>query len=368
MNTASLPHKLLSVLLLSGTLCGFPAWGQDVEPVAAGVETPDTLATASEATPPAPADTRHEERVYQEAIAELESSEGAYAQGLTESLLSLARTLQSQGRHPEAIKLFRRGVHLARVNEGLYCPQQIPLLQAEIASAIAVQDYAAADERYKYLYRVQMHNFNSSESGANALMEQAQWQHHAYQLGLGPQGYTRLMDMLDLYQLALQEVISREGEKSPGCLPPLQGILQAQYLISSYAGEDLGQVFYEDGRVNEPLLRFKAYRADSYAQGNAAIQAISGIDQGNPVRNLVMLGDWQLWNGRTDAAWEAYRQAETELAKADDAQTQMQNLFGEPVALPDLANLSPLPPMVDPQVADILLSFGVSEQGRVQDL
>ena len=43
-------------------------------------------------------------------------------------------------------------------------------------------------------------------------------------------------------------------------------------------------------------------------------------------------------------------------------------LFGAPVALPDIADLSPLPPTVDPQQADVLLAFGVNEQGRVQDL
>ncbi len=102
-------------------------------------------------------------------------------------------------------------------------------------------------------------------------------------------------------------------------------------------------------------MRFKAYCAESYEQGNAILKAMAGIEQEHTAhdstalaRNLVMLGDWRLWNGRTEAAWQAYQEAETELAQGDDAQAQVRRLFGEPVALPDIADLSLLPPTVDP--------------------
>mgnify|MGYP001764207792 CR=1 FL=1 len=111
----------------------------------------DGAAPAPALAPPGTGD----QRAYQDAIAEIESSEGAYAGQLPESLLGLGLNLQAQGRHVDAIKALRRGVHLARINEGLYCTQQIPLLQGEITSYRAIGDYAAADERQNYLYRVQ---------------------------------------------------------------------------------------------------------------------------------------------------------------------------------------------------------------------
>jgi hypothetical protein len=339
-------------------LGALPASGQDKQ------EVPTTSVSSSP-----------EERAYQNAIQEIESSEGAYAGGLSESLLSLALSLQSQGRHDEAIKHFRRGIHLTRINEGLYCPQQIPLLQGEIASYKAAENYALADERQRYLYRVQMRALGSGDALADALMQQARWQYDTYQMDPGPEGYTHLIDMWDLYQQAQQDVITREGEDSPKLLPPLHGMLQAQYLISSYEWRQSNPVLEEEKRFSESQLRFKAYCAESYAQGNAILETIAGIEQQHAAqdskalaRNLVMLGDWQLWNGRTEAAWQAYRQAQTELAHADDAQAQTRQLFGEPVALPDITELSPLPPTVDPQQADILLAFGVSEKGQVQDL
>lgn len=327
-----------------------------------------------EATRPVPS--AREEQAWHQAIMQLESNGGAYASELSESLLGLAQTLQSQGRHEEAIRVYRRGVHLIRINEGLYTARQIPMLQGEITSHMARGNFPLADERQNYLYRVQVESLQSSDQLAGALMAQAEWQLEAFQLGLGgPEEYTRLMHMSELYRMAMQDVIDREGETSPGLIAPLRGMLQAQYLISGYEVSESTPVFDEDGRPNEALLRFKNYRARSYKQGNAIIAAIADIEQDTPennpgtiARTMVMLGDWQLWNGRTEDAWEAYRSAETELAEANDAQVQAEQLFGEPVALPDFDNLSLLPPTVAPEQGDILLAFGVSERGRVYDL
>jgi tetratricopeptide (TPR) repeat protein len=319
-----------------------------------------------------------EERIFQNAIAMLESGEGAYSGQLSESLLGLGLHLQSQGRHQEAIEALRRGVHLARINEGLYCTQQIPLLQSEITSYKALGNYAAADERQHYLYRVQTRSLDSSEALASAFMQQGKWHYDAYHLGLEEQGHHRLMAMLDQYKLAAQDVIAREGEQSPALLPPLYGMLQAQYLISRHEAQEQAPVFTQDEpmpKLDESVLRFRSYRTQSFQQGNAIIEAIAGIEKNRPApdsaalaHTLVMLGDWRLWNGRTEDALEAYREAETALAQRADAQAEMARLFAQPVALPDFAEANPLPPVVDPEQGDVQLAFGVSERGRAQDI
>ena len=183
------------------------------------------------------------------------------------------------------------------------------------------------------------------------------------------------MQMYDLYHLAIQDVIAREGDKSPQLLEPLYGMLQAQYLISSYDVAMPLPTFEEQPYIDESLIRFKSYRAHSYQQGDTIIKAISSINLNQPTpdhkaiaETLVMLGDWRLWNGKTDAAWEAYREAEAEVASSGDAQTLMPKLFGEPVALPNIGDLNPLPPSVTPEEADITLAFAVNERGRVRDL
>ena len=317
-------------------------------------------------------------RSYELAIESIEAMQGAYGADLAEPLLGLGKTLQSQGRHEEALRLFKRGVHLARINDGLYSKQQIPLLQGEIASHVARGDYALADERQRYLYRVQLRSVDSGEARTQAFMQQAAWQYEAYRLGLGPQGYARLMNMWDLYRQALNEVIAREGETSPGLLPPLYGMLQTQYLISGYQWGD-GATIGDDVRARQDLYRFSAYQAQSYEKGNAVLAAILSVEreQGSThehrlaaARALAMLGDWHLYHEQRTQAWQAYTQALQELDALGDAKAEVAALFADPRPLPDLEGLRPLPPVVDAQAnpGAVLLEFGVSESGRVYDM
>jgi len=370
-----------------------------------------------------------QERAYRDAISGMESDQGAYGGGLSEQILSLGQVLQNQGRHEEALTLFKRGVHLARINDGLYSSQQIPLLQGQIASHIAQGQYSLADERQHYLYRVQIRSPDGSAMRTDALMQQAQWQYNAYHMGLGGAGFIRLMSMWDLYRLALNDIITREGDSSPDLLPPLQGMLQAQYLIAAYQPEE-GYSGSDDLGARQQLHRFNAYRAQSYDKGSAVIRAIYDIEQKQVLaqtaaqqesqeqeqeqeqlaltqatgqaepelepepepesesesesaaesateqkshslataRALMMLGDWRLWHEEREQAGQAYREAMAELVGQDDAQIKMEQMFAEPVALPNLDGLRPLPAAVEPAQDNILLEFGVTKKGRVIDL
>ena len=387
MNKTSFPRGLLTApltLLIALATLHVPAVNSQGSEADTTTNAATTAASEAPATvDDAPAPVMKEEhaagdKVFLKAIADIESSEGAYAGRLSESLLGLGLKLQSQGRHQEAIKVLRRGVHLARINEGLYCTQQIPLLQGEIESYKAVQDYAAADERQTYLYRVQTRALKSGAALTDAFMQQAKWHYDAYQLGLEEQGHQRLMAMMDQYKLAAQDVVAREGEGSPNLLGPLHGMLEAEYLIARHEVREESPVFTQDEQmpqIDESLLRFRGYRVKSFEQGNAIIQAISTIEKNSATpddaalaRTLVMLGDWRLWNGKTDAALEAYREAEAELARGGDVAAQELRLFGEPVALPDITGLNPLPPAVAPEEGNVTLTFNVSDSGRVQEV
>ena len=319
-----------------------------------------------------------QEQSYRSAIAAIESDHGAYGAGLSEQILGLGRALQNQGRHQEALELLKRGVHLARINDGLYSPQQLPLLQAEITSQIALGQYAEADERQHYMYKVQVRSMASGEQRAQALMQQAQWQYNAYHLRLGQAGFARLMSMWDLYRLALNDIIDRKGEDSPELLPPLEGMLQAQYLIADYNPED-EYAGADDLGARQQRGRFNAYRAQSYDKGNAVILAMYDIEQKQQQQEgqdtslatanaLAMLGDWRLWHEERTAAMQAYSESIAELAKRDDAQLQIERLFGQPVALPNLDGVRDLREVADHEAGDILLEFGVNERGRVFDL
>ena len=71
---------------------------------------------------------------YQFYITDLENRHGAYAPGLSEQLLGLGSVYQEQGLHKEAIKIFKRAVHLSRINNGLHNAEQL-LRQATARNA-----------------------------------------------------------------------------------------------------------------------------------------------------------------------------------------------------------------------------------------
>ncbi|WP_116367209.1 energy transducer TonB [Parahaliea mediterranea] len=324
--------------------------------------------------------TREQDRLdiqsYRNVIADIERNEGAYSPNVSEHLMSLGSALQQSGEHAEAIAIFKRGVHLSRINDGLYGAEQIPLLQSEIRSHLALGDFAAADERQVYLYRVQLRSLSSGPRRANALMQQAGWQQQAYELRLGEHGFNRLMNMWDLYRLALNDIIKREGEHSASLLSPLYGMLRAQYLISDYQGEGSSGFSSEyDFAERQGQSRFNAYRAQSYKKGLSVIRAIQDIETtvqpGNAAvaaNAYLRLADWMMWHGQDEEALANYRQAFAELAASSDAQLLQQQLFGAPVALPALEGVEGLPPTVAQEQGNALLSFSVTENGRLIDL
>lgn len=303
-------------------------------------------------------------------------AQGAYTETLSEQLLGLGLALQQQDRHADAIEVFKRGVHVARINNGLYAGEQVPLLQSEIVSHIATEDYLQADERQAYLYRVQQRSMTLGEDRTMALMQQARWQRQAYDMGLGEQGFARLLNMWDLYRLAVTDISEREGDSSPKLLKPLAGMLQSQYLIAGFSKQtsDSG-LSTNDLTARQDQSRFFAYQRESYKRGQAVIRAMYDIEQFNndndPVtaaESLTLLGDWMLWHGVKERAFDSYTQAFTELAALDDAQFHIERLFGQPAPLPDFEGVRPLPPRGSANEADLLLEFGVTPGGRVVDL
>ncbi|MEE4277209.1 MAG: hypothetical protein V2I82_01935 [Halieaceae bacterium] len=313
-------------------------------------------------------------RAYQQAIAELEISEGAFSPKLSEQLLGLGLALQRNGDHPGAIKVFKRGVHLARINEGLYSRRQLALLQGEIASHIAIGAFTEADERQRYLYRVQARTLSDTTRG-EALMQHALWQRQAYEAGLGEEPVARLTRMWSLYRLALSEFVDAEGETSPELLPPLYGMLRAQYLLSGFVGEQSNGRFRFTGIYPSEHSSQVAYSNESYKQGSAVIRAIydvrlaqEGATLVDSIDSMLMLADWKLWHGKRNEAIETYGRLYTELADKDAAKDLIDDVFSRPEPLPNIRGVRALPPPESERDGMLLLEFGVTDRGRVVDL
>ncbi len=315
---------------------------------------------------------------YQFYITDLESRLGPYAPGLSEQLLGLGSVHQRQGLHAEAIEVFKRGVHIARINEGLDGSSQIPLLQREIQSLMALGDFEAADERQYYLYRVQAKAYgNTSAAMTAAMLERAEWEREAYYMSLGNASFLRLLTMWELYGKVLRNISRSSGSLSADLLLPLKGLLQTQYMISTYttgtytglnAGAAADTNFAEENQ-------FSIIRASNYKKGQSVLTAMREVYGYNepeqsqkPIEALVRLGDWHLWHGKRDSAQAAYARAWDELAALDNGEQLQQQFFGKPTLLPDLpgARTELQTPKVIRGYVD--LSFAINTRGRVTDL
>ncbi|MEM1152791.1 MAG: hypothetical protein AAGI44_01530 [Pseudomonadota bacterium] len=364
-NTApSQPHQWIKTLGRALILMFFPGAGLAIAQNLDGLG--DQFANRS----------AENERAMRTAISEIESQHGAYGEQLTEQMLSLGLVLQQQGRHSEALSTFKRGVHLARINQGLYTPEQIPLLEGEIKSAIALGDYDLVYELQEYLYRVQDRSMPAGVARAKVLLQQADWHFEAYQLQVGPTGPERLLNMWDLYRGAWEDIRNIEGNTSLNLLTPLYGLLRTQYLISQYhASNDGSSSSGHAGYKHPSVNRFYAHRAQNFELGSSVIQTIYNIQRENhgasseqAANALVSLGDWQMWYEKRDKATETYRFALAELAQQDADQQKVEDLLEKPVPLPDMNGLSALPAPVSTDRGDILLEFGINSRGRVVDL
>ncbi len=307
---------------------------------------------------------------YRQAILAIERRDGAYAATLPEQLLGLATALQEMERHKEATQALKRGVHLSRINSGLYSAEQIALLESEIESLRAIGDYQQVDERQSYLYRVQQTAIGDQRELADALMRQAEWQREAYLLGLGEEAdrAARLLLMWDLYRVALRARADAFGQESLTLREPLLGMLETQYLVSR---NDFFAAATPGSGVDVRLTRMNI---ESYRRGETVLKAIVELSETNNMSgerrasDLVALADWALWCGRREAAAQYYGDALAFLAELENGEALREQLFGLPTLLPTLEGLRPFPdPRWDDQ-GDIALGFSVSEAGRTDDV
>ena len=250
--------------------------------------------------------------VYRGYIESMEASAGAFAPGLTEQLLGLGLNLQSLERHVEAAKVLKRGVHISRVQSGLYAADQIPLLRAEIRSLAALGFYDDVNERQAYLARVESDALAGTPASIAALLDQAAWAEQAWELGLGeaethPEHLARSWEY---YRLAYNQSSQLYGDRSQALLAPLEGMLRIHYRFA----------LLQKTRGSNDAFRVDSFRQSSalggiYRRGEAVLSAIYGLkslhgtDAGEQASDLTRLGDWAWWMGRRADATNYYDRA-----------------------------------------------------------
>ena len=250
--------------------------------------------------------------VYRNYIESIETNGGAFAPGLTEQLLGLGLNLQALDRHAEAAKVLKRGVHVSRVQSGLYAAEQIPLLRAEIRSLIALGRFDEVNEHQLYLARVESEALTGTPASVAALIDQGEWAEQAWDLRLGDQEAhpEHLARSWEYYRLAFNQSTQLYGERSLELLKPLEGMLRLQYRFADLQRESANNTSFDGTSFRQTSALGGAYRrGEAVLSTIFSLKIVNGSSAGEQARDLTRLGDWARWMGRRSDARSYYDKA-----------------------------------------------------------
>ncbi len=250
--------------------------------------------------------------VYRSYIESMETNGGAFAPGLTEQLLGLGLNLQALDRHAEAAKVLKRGVHVSRVQSGLYAADQIPLLRAEIRSLIALGMFDDVDEHQRYLARVESEALTGTPASIAALIDQGEWAEQAWDLRLGDQEAQpeHLARSWEYYRLAYNQSTQLYGERSLELLKPLEGMLRLQYRFADLQRENASNRPSDGTSYRQTSALGGAYRrGEAVLSTIFGLKLVNGSSAGEQARDLTRLGDWARWMGRRSDSRSYYDKA-----------------------------------------------------------
>ena len=250
--------------------------------------------------------------VYRSYIESIETNAGAFAPGLTEQLLGLGLNLQALDRHAEAAKVLKRGVHVSRVQSGLYAADQIPLLRAEIRSLIALGRFDEVDAHQRYLARVESEALTGEPASIAALIDQGEWAERAWDLRLGDQEAhpEHLARSWEYYRLAYNQSTQLYGERSLELLKPLEGMLRLQYRFADLQRENANGSTFDGTSYRQTSALGGAYRrGEALLSTILGLKLVNGSSAGEQARDLTRLGDWARWMGRRSDSRSYYDKA-----------------------------------------------------------
>jgi hypothetical protein len=320
----------------------------------------------------------------------VEEKAGAYTAALIEPAGDLGRALQARGDHREALPYLKRAVHLARVNEGLATPTQLPLLERVLASQLALGDREAAAGTQRYLLRLRLANAPDEAARQAAVAAYADWQRGRYLAREGFDTYRFLVDLRLLNEREIERLEAAEAAGQPGAdlaqLPYLRDMLRTEYLVSRYEGERQETIRIRAGSsANQSYAPsqsleaedFRLMRKYNYRGGRQLAERIIEIHRAQPepdraalAKALLDLGDWHLWWHQPGPALRSYREAWDLYANDGDPGTAPAALFPAPRELPVASPFFTAAPPPDEHLepAEGEARFTVNRLGQARDV
>jgi tetratricopeptide (TPR) repeat protein len=323
-------------------------------------------------------------------ISQLESEEGVYGSTLTEKLGSLGIAYQYADEHNKAIEMFKRAIHLNRVNDGLYTTGQVPLLQRLIASHIKLGQWDKVSDKYNYLYWLNTQNYGKEDPRIlPTLTQMSKWHLRAYgmQFGKDRQAVTnhlitahtyieRSIDLLDQHQ--------QTNNTEQRLIKELNGLTLTNYLFATFPRS--APIRAHTGSALDPEVSHSAMVVDHYISRsfrsgkkalNRVIDIYSNSESAPPwavAKAKVKMADWLFIFNKRSAAFALYQEAYNLMTEHESSLSALKATFDQPVALPNLDLLDSGQyaesdkSFTDKSVNYVLASFDVTPQGNASNI
>jgi tetratricopeptide (TPR) repeat protein len=324
---------------------------------------------------------------YKSAISELESREGVYGPNLTEKLSSLGSALQYIGQHEKAITIFKRGIHINRINDGLYTTTQVPLLERQIASHMAMGQWQEVNNRYRYLHWLYTQNYGKDDPRIlPALNQMSKWHLQAYAMQFGKDRDSIASHLISAHTMIEKSIslLERSPDNNERLIEELNGLTLTNYLFATYqrsSVEKMNMNMPMDPESRHSAMMIDQYINRSFRAGKDAINRVidiySNMNDAPPwsvPKAKVKMADWLFMFNKRNAAFALYQEAYNDLTNEASAQQELKKIFDKPVALPnlDLMDTNNYNDVDQAQYdADnhyVLASFDVTAQGKAANI
>ena len=324
---------------------------------------------------------------YENEIVNIESQDGVYEGRIEEQLLSLGLAQQYMGKHEKAIKIYKRAIHLNRINEGLYSTSQIPIIKRLINSHMAMAQWSKVDERYQYLYWLSKQNYGEDDIRLLPTLNQlSKWHLQAYAMGIGKDSdtvTTHLVEAYGMFEKSVELLSNQYGPNDQRLIDDLNGLTLSNYFFATFQKlplEQHGSNVVSDIGMRRSTQMINQFIANSFRRGKESLARVIDIhandENATPwavAKAKVKMADWLLMFNKRNSAIELYQEAYNSLTD-EETQLERSKMFVHPVALPHLDMLeNNTYSEVDERQYDkqrdyVLASFDVTPQGKTTNI
>jgi len=328
--------------------------------------------------------------LYHRQIGELESDEGVYGGTLVEKLSSLGLAYQQAGQHEKAIDVFKRAIHLNRVNDGLYTTSQVPIVLYQIASHVTLGQWKEVSDKHEYLYWLSSQNYGKNDPRMIPTLNRlSKWHLQAYSMNFGRDRQAVTDHLITAHNyfsqsIDLLEQSEETQENQLQLIEELKGLTLTNYLFATFQRNI--PIRSNTGRLMDPEaknsdMEIDHYISRSFRSGKQALNRVIDIytkSQDAPpwalARAKVKKADWLFIFNKKRAAFTLYQEAYNMMTENESSRPYLQALFGQPVALPNLDMLDSGQyaederGFYDNSANYVLASFDVTPQGSAANI